>query len=247
MLIRSRIELPAASADSGPRVPTIKCEHQVTDDGVELQFHDVIGSWWDDSTSRSVHNLLRANRGKPVTVSINSGGGYVFDGIAIHNLLVEHEGQVTTVIEGNAASIATIIAQAGDVRLIRDNATMMIHRAWAGVIGNAGQLRNEAGILDKVDQQLAKVYAGRSGQGTAKAWLEAMAGPKDGDGTWYTAEEAKAAGLVDKVVASTASSGAKNENPTTPTIVTPVVNQDPGKIIVADAVKIRLRMIDIDN
>lgn len=183
-------------------VPSIRCESTVTDDGVDLSFNDLIGAWWDEATSRDVARILAGNRGKPVRVSINSPGGSAYEGISIYNLLAGHDGQVTTTVTGIAASAASLIAQAGRQREMHDNASIMLHRSMViGLWGNAGHLAAEIKVLNLIDRSLARTYANRAG-GTSEQWLERMRGPKDEDGTWYGAEEAHSAGLVDTIVRS---------------------------------------------
>lgn len=229
-------------------VPTIKCQHEVTDDSVTLNFHDEIGTWWDESTSGDVSNLLQQNRGKPVNVSINSLGGYVFDGIGIYNLLASHDGPVTTTVIGTAASAASIILVAGDKRRMMANSSAMIHRAWGLAMGNAGVMRSEANILDTVDQQIAESYAARAG-GTADEWLDRMAGGKDADGSWYSAKAALEAGLIDEIVPLKAkddkeepSSKKKASEKATRKAI-----EERRQEIMADAVAVRLRILDLET
>jgi len=126
-----------------------------------------------------------------IRVRINSPGGDVFDGFTIYNALRQHRAKVITQVDGLAASSASVVAMAGDEVLMADASFLMIHNAWGLVIGNADELRDTAELLDKVDHQIAEVYA-RKGEGTAAAFLEAMA-----EETWYSPEEAIAAGLAD--------------------------------------------------
>jgi len=124
---------------------------------------------------------------------INSGGGDLFDGIAIFNALRSHKGRVTTVVDGLAASIASVIAQAGQDRVAAPGSMVMIHDASALCYGNAGEFSEMAGLLAKVSDNLAGMYAGRCG-GPPASWRAAMQAE-----TWYTADEAVAAGLADRV------------------------------------------------
>jgi len=125
-------------------------------------------------------------------VHINSAGGDVFQGIAISNAISGHNGVVTTIVDGLAASIASVIAQAGRHRIMSSGAMMMIHDAFGGCMGNESDMRDMAKTLAKVSDNLADIYAKRSRKGTTESWRAEM--KKE---TWYTAEEAVVAGLAD--------------------------------------------------
>lgn len=145
-------------------------------------------------TAKSVMEQLSKIDGD-VTVRISSGGGDVFEGIDIMTALKNHDGRVTAIVESVAASAASFIAVGGADRvLMRDSSEMMIHRAATFADGNSSDLRKTLENLDRQDMKLAKIYAGRAG-GSTDEWLAAM----DAE-TWYTAEEAVAAGLADEVI-----------------------------------------------
>lgn len=128
-----------------------------------------------------------------LNVHINTPGGDVYDGVAIYNALVDHPADVTTIVDGMAASIGSVIAQAGDVRIMQRASQMMIHEASALCVGNAADMRECAGMLDKASDMIADVYAFRAG-GKAETWRSAM-----GNETWYSSDEAVSAGLADTV------------------------------------------------
>lgn len=126
-------------------------------------------------------------------VEINSPGGDVFDGIAIYNALRAHPAHVTTRVDGIAASIASVIAQAGDTRLMMSGSQMMIHNAWGLTVGNHTDHTEMAAILAHQDAVIAGIYAARSG-GDSDRFRALM----DAE-TWMTAQDAVAAGLADEV------------------------------------------------
>lgn len=129
-----------------------------------------------------------------VVVRVNSGGGDVYEGLAIMNALRAHPGEVLVIVEGLAASAASFIAVGGGTRIVcRPNAELMIHEAWAMADGNAADMTKAAGDLDRVSGNLAGIYAQRAG-GTPEEWRARMRAE-----TWFSAEEALAAGLVDAV------------------------------------------------
>lgn len=129
-----------------------------------------------------------------VVVRVNSGGGDVYEGLAIMNALRAHSGDVLVIVEGLAASAASFIAVGGGTRVVcRPHAELMIHEAWAMADGNAADMTKAAGDLDRVSGNLASIYADRAG-GTPDVWRQRMR-----EETWFSAEEALAAGLVDAV------------------------------------------------
>lgn len=127
-------------------------------------------------------------------VHISSGGGDVFDGLAIAEAIRSYSGPVTTYVDGVAASIASVIAQAGQQRVMAPGSMMMIHDAWGypDEPNEAGLLKMAA-TLGKISDNLASVYAQRAG-GTQEQWRQAMQAE-----SWYTADEAVTAGLADTV------------------------------------------------
>lgn len=163
----------------------------------EILIYDEISSW-GISAADFVRELAEIDADE-ITVRINSPGGAVFDGIAILNALRGHPATVTTVVDSIAASIASVIAMGGDRVVMNQNSQMMIHNAWNAVIGNADELQKAADDLRRMSSNLASIYAGRAG-GTVDEWQARM----DAE-TWYTADEAVAAGLADEVM--TASKG----------------------------------------
>lgn len=144
--------------------------------------------------AQDVINHLAGMAGEDVSVRLNSGGGDVYEGIAVMNALRAHDGQVTVVIEGLAASAASVIACGGANHVvIRPNAEVMIHEAWTFADGNAADLAKKVEDLNRASQNIAEVYAARAG-GTADEWRELMRAE-----TWYSAQEALDSGLVDEI------------------------------------------------
>ena len=137
---------------------------------------------------------LNKTAGDDVTLHVSSYGGDVFSGMVMMNALRSHPGQVTAVVEGVAASIASVIVAGGADRVVmRPGARMMIHNALTVVVGNADELSSTSDRLRDMSSELAKVYAERAGTDVAE-WQAAM----DAE-TWFTADEAVAAGLADAV------------------------------------------------
>ena len=147
-----------------------------------------------ENTAKQVQEKLNEFDGAPVRVRINSGGGDVYEGIAILNTLRAYSGDVTVVVESLAASAASFIAVGvGGRVVIRPNAEVMIHKAWTLLSGNADDIDKTRADLARQDMKLASIYAEKAG-GELDDWLQAMSAE-----TWYTAEEALEAGLVDAI------------------------------------------------
>ncbi|WP_063039711.1 head maturation protease, ClpP-related [Nocardia pseudovaccinii] len=167
----------AAESDTGPAV---------------VYLFDEIDSYWGVAAEDFVREL-DAITSDEIMVKINSPGGNVYDGLAIMNALRAHPAQITTSVEGLAASAASFIAMAGDDVIMRPGAEMMIHNAWGICVGNAVDMRELADQLDRTSSNLASIYAERAG-GEVADWQAAMNAE-----TWYSAEEAVEAGLADRV------------------------------------------------
>jgi ATP-dependent protease ClpP protease subunit len=179
----------AAAMAAGAAVPKSSAEI--------LIYGEIGESWWGESiTAAQFVKELNALDVDAITVRINSIGGSVPDGIAIHNAMKRHKAHVTTVVDGMALSIASLIAVGGDTVQSAENATWMIHAPWTYAAGNSAELREVADSLDVWAKACATSYAAKTGETEAKA-LERLT---DGKDHWYTAAEAKDLGLVDEVV-----------------------------------------------
>lgn len=201
MLHRDRMFSPRAVAahKGGPTARGLSVKAATEEHPCELLIYDVIGESWDGSGVSDVSVLAAlANAGDvDVTVRINSPGGDLWAGLAIYNALTAHKGKVTTVVDGVAASAASFIAMAGAVREMRQASMMMVHQARSLSYGTADDMTKTGALLAKVDGQLTAIYAARCGI-TAEAVAEMLAAE-----TWFTADEAKAAGFCDSVTTPT--------------------------------------------
>lgn len=175
----------------------IKC--RIRNDGGTVTRVDVYddigpGGWFSDGLTAKDFAAQLADVKGALEVHINSAGGDVFDGIAIANGIRDYKGDVTTVVDGLAASIASVISQAGGKRIVQAGSMVMIHDAFGLAIGNAAEMTKMAQTLDQVSDNIADIYAARTGRGSTATWRDRMR-----DETWYTADEAVAAGLADEV------------------------------------------------
>lgn len=130
----------------------------------EVLIYSTIGeSWWEETVSaKSLVAELAELEVDTIDVRLNSPGGSVFDGNAIYNALRRHSASVTTYVDGCAASIASIIALAGDRVVMAPNAVMMVHNPWLFAMGDSAELRKAADLLDKLRTTLVGTYASRT-------------------------------------------------------------------------------------
>jgi len=178
------------------------------DDSIDLLIYGNIGArWWDDEsvTAMKVLEQLKEFSGTTINVRINSYGGSVSDGVAIHNELRRQAKAGVTVNgfnDGVACSIASLILVACDNVTMPSNTLMMLHAPWGGLYieGNAKLVREVseefAGVLDIFGKAMAQSYARKSGR-KAEEFIALWDTGKD---YWYTAEEAQAEGLCDVVL-----------------------------------------------
>jgi len=164
-----------------------------------------------------------AEDGKELRVHINSPGGDVFQGLAIYNFL-DRRANVTIIIEGIAASMASIVAMAGSNIIMPENALMMIHNPWAIRVGDAEELKKAAEVLDKMGESLAMIYAKQTGKDIdaikdlmkAETWMNGAEAVEEGFATMTTGAVELAATfdiakLANKVPKQMATAMAKKE------------------------------------
>lgn len=162
----------------------------------EIQLYGTIGDPDAQLDAATVCPVIRNSTGD-LTVRINSPGGYVFEGLPIYAAIKAYNaGTVTVIIDGLAASMASVIAMAGQVIIMAESALMMIHKPWDCSIGNADELRSDAARLDKMEASLVDIYAGRTGLDPDE--ISVMLAAE----TWLDATEAVAFGFADRVNAT---------------------------------------------
>jgi ATP-dependent protease ClpP protease subunit len=149
---------------------------------------------WGVTADEFVRDLRQITNSK-IDLHLHSPGGNAWDGIAIYQALKNHPAEVTVYVDSLAASAASFIAMAGKRRVIGPHATMMIHDAAGLCWGNAADMAKTAEDLGRMSDNIAAIYASRAGT-EVEPWREAMRTE-----TWYTAQEAVAAGLMDEVQA----------------------------------------------
>lgn len=169
-----------------------------TGDNVITMFGVIGEDYWSGGgiTAKTVTAQLRAIGDRPIEVQINSPGGDMFEGIAIYNVLREHQQQVTIKIMGMAASAASVIAMAGDTVEIGAASFLMIHNCWVVAVGNRHDMAETAAYLEPFDQAMADVYAFRSGAAAKDCakWMDSE--------TYMSGSVAIERGFADSLLAS---------------------------------------------
>lgn len=171
---------------------TLRVRNAADGSSADVYLYDAIGGWLGISAEQFTKEFS-AITAPTINLHVNSPGGDVFDGTAIYNAIQQHPSNVVVHVDGVAASIASIIALAGNEVRMGEGSYFMIHNPFAMAIGDAGELRQTADLLDKVGGQLAGIYARQTGMpmGDVKAAMDAE--------TWYTAQEAVDAGFATSV------------------------------------------------
>ena len=158
---------------------------------VEISIYDEIG--FGGVTAKDFMAEVKKFKGQHIHLRINSVGGSVIEGAAIYNALRRHKGGLTVHVDGLAASMASVIAMAGEEVYIADNAMLMIHNPWSMTMGDADDLRKEADVLDKLKNTLVNAYARKTGMEAST-----IASMMDEE-TWLDATEAVAMGFADEI------------------------------------------------
>lgn len=160
-----------------------------------------IGCWqaadsseWGEVTLSDIRNQYEAQKeAKEITLHIHSPGGYVTEGFAIHDYIRSLGKPVTTIVEGMCYSIATVIALAGDKRLMTSNSEFMIHNPWGGAWGESSEIQKYADDLKQLEQKVADFYAAKT-KITSEEGLELMK-----DETFMTPETALEKGFITEI------------------------------------------------
>jgi len=174
-----------------PKSDWFKIENK-SSKSADIYVYDEIGFW--GTSAQDFVDQLKEIDSAQINLHINSPGGEIFDGLAIYNALKQHKANVTTFVDALAASAASFIAMAGDEVVMARNGVMMIHDGIGLVYGNADDMRETSVILDKMSDNIADIYAQQAG-GAISYWRDFMKAE-----TWYSAFEARDAGLADTVL-----------------------------------------------
>jgi ATP-dependent Clp protease protease subunit len=178
---------------------------EATADAAHVYVYDVIDSYWGAS-AKALVDAFAAAGDKPVHLHINSPGGDVFEARAMVSAVRAHQQRgfsVTAHIDGLAASAATYLSLSAETVNIAEGGMFMVHNSWTLAWGNKTELRSTADLLDKIDTTIAADYQRKTLASAEQvtAWMDAE--------TWFTADEAKAAGFVDAVITAPAPATSK--------------------------------------
>lgn len=158
----------------------------------DVYLYGSIGGWSGVTADDFVRDVAALDVER-IVLHVNSPGGDCWDGLAMGNVLRAHRADVLVRVDGIAASAASVVAMAGDEVVMGIGSQMMVHDAWTFAMGNAADLAATGVMLDSISDSIAATYAAKAG-GTSVSWRETMRAE-----AWYTAEEAVAAGLADRV------------------------------------------------
>lgn len=159
---------------------------------VDVHIYGEIG--WEVTASEFISHLDEVDDNEDLMVHLNSVGGQVFEGLAIYNRLLRHSGNVTITIEGLAASMASVIAMAGNQVEMFQASLFMIHNPAGGAWGEADDMRKAAETLDQIREVLILAYLGRTSADREQLldWMDSE--------TWFTPAEALEHGFIDEII-----------------------------------------------
>lgn len=166
-------------------------------EAVSVQIYDEISSddWWGDVvSSKMINDKIAEANGKPLNIYINSYGGEVFEGFAIYNSLKNYSGYKTVYVDGIAASIASVIAMAGNKIYMNKASMLMIHNASGIAYGNAEEMKKVVNALEQINEVIRGVYKDRTSLSD-----EELKNLMDSE-TYFTPQEAVDYGFADEIV-----------------------------------------------
>ncbi|MFD2961616.1 MULTISPECIES: head maturation protease, ClpP-related [Olivibacter] len=176
-----------------------------------IKIHDGVDDWgWPyyigyyPLDAATIIKQIEAAAGDDLKIRISSGGGFVSAGWEIYNAIMlykeEHSARVTVVIDGIAASIASVIAMAGDIVIMMRGSLLMVHKPTNGICGmlDADELKKEAEMLDKIQDVIVDIYAFKSGLD------EDLIHEMMNEETWLKPSEALSLGFCDEIASGSA-------------------------------------------
>jgi ATP-dependent Clp protease protease subunit len=166
----------------------------------EITIYGYIGQW-DEVDYKGFQNAFRniLSTNKDMTVRIHSGGGSVYEGLAIYDLMRSSDSNITVIVEGMAASMASIIALGGDVVNMAENAFFMMHAPQIGCSGSKEQLDSAIKQLASAEIRLREIYKERIGVTDAliDEWF------KPSQETWLDSAQCLSLKICDEVITPT--------------------------------------------
>lgn len=165
------------------------------DGPAEISIFGPIGNTWDGEgvTASKFIKDFKAIKSQDVTITVNSPGGSLFDGLAIYTAMASSGKTITAKVMGLAASAASLIVMAASKITMPKNTHLMVHKAGNGVWGNADDMRKMAEVMDSLDESIAATYSARTGKP-----IEDIKTMLDSGDTWLTADQAVEMGFADE-------------------------------------------------
>lgn len=155
-------------------------------------YGDIVSTQWEkweqeDRCPQDIVDFLdEIEDDADLTVYVNSGGGDVFAGIGIYNILKRHKGHIRGVVDGMAASIASTILMACDTITVSTGAQIMIHKPWTFEMGNANDFAATISRLDKCQEMITDIYMEKALEGVERDSITEKINAE----TWMSGEEA---------------------------------------------------------
>jgi len=171
--------------NTNPKIIQAKAE------GIEVVLSGEVGSW--EVSAKQIASAIQGKTDQPLTIKINSVGGDVFEGFALYNAIKSHQGPTTAIVEGIAASAASLFAMAADSVVMNPASLLMIHNPWMLTGGDSKDLRSAADTLDKIKEIMVERYSEKTGQ-TAETLSQLL-----DEETYLTPSEAVELGFADRI------------------------------------------------
>jgi ATP-dependent Clp endopeptidase proteolytic subunit ClpP len=177
---------------------TLKIKNKIKN-RAEIEMYGDISRY--DISAKSVKDLLKNEIDEKTTeidLRLFSGGGDVFEGIAIYNILKRVDAKITVHVDGLAASIASVIMMAGDEIIMGEGSQVMIHKPWTIAMGSSADLQETIDRLDRVENEIIKIYENKTG--LSRSEIENMVAAE----TWFNDDEAIEFGFADSKIENAA-------------------------------------------
>lgn len=173
----------------------------VTDNEVDFWLHGIVGDDYTQTDAGTFSKVLAQNKGKTLNLYVNSPGGLAYDGVAMFNAIQAHQGKTIGIIDGLAGSAASLAITACDTVKGYETSKFHPHYSLCVAMGHANDIRDTLLQMEKLDADLERIYAARTGLSISQVKTH-LIGPH-GDGTHFTATEAKSSGYIDDVIPMT--------------------------------------------
>lgn len=198
MTLTSKLPEHWMKSDAYQSLANFPVTYNVTADEVEIFLYGIVGDECNQTDSLSVAQLLSSNRGKAVSLRVNSPGGLAYDGVAMFNAIQAHDGPTTGIIEGLAGSAASLAVCACDTVKSYSSGVFHPHYSLVFVMGHRAEIEDALLAMKVLDEELVATYMRVSGQTESKV-RDDLQGP-NGDGTRFTAKEALKAGYIHEII-----------------------------------------------